>query len=144
MKKLALLVVGLAVLSSFVFAAEQTANLTIGSTPTMPVTKALVSAQTTIPETMILKGDIIDNMCAGSQKAEQLAEFVKTHTKTCALSCVASGYSIFADGKLQKFDMESNAKIEEFLKKEDSKLQVSVVVKKVGDVLSLVSIENQK
>ncbi|MCX5701607.1 MAG: hypothetical protein NTW64_01335 [Candidatus Omnitrophica bacterium] len=140
MKKLAFLVVTLAIASSFVFAAEQTANMTLTSMPT----KSSMPAQTTVPETMILKGDIIDNMCAGSQKAEQLAEFVKTHNKTCALSCVASGYSIFADGKLQKFDMESNAKIEEFLKKQDSKLQVSVVVKKVGDVLSLVSIENQK
>jgi hypothetical protein len=144
MKKLAFLVVTLALASSFVFAAEETANLTITSTPTMPVTKASVSAQATVPETMILKGDIIDNMCAGTQTSEKLAEFIKIHNKMCALSCVASGYSIFADGKLSKFDMESNAKIEEFLKKEDSKLQVSVVVKKVGDVLSLVSIQNQK
>lgn len=135
MKKLVLLVVGLAVLSSFAFAAE-TANTTVAATST-PVQAS---------ETMTLKGDIIDNLCAGMQTPEKLAEFVKTHTKECALrpSYVASGYSIFSDGKLQKFDLESNAKIEGFLKKADSKLQVSVVVKKVGDVLSLVSIENQK
>ncbi len=93
-----------------------------------------------------LKGDIIDNLCAGSQKPEVLSEFIKTHTKECALlpQCVASGYSIFADGKLNKLDKASNAKIEEFLKKADSKLQVVVVAKKAGDVLSIVSIENQK
>jgi hypothetical protein len=144
MKKLALLVIMLAAVSSLAFAAEESANLTMGSTTIIPVTKELTPAKTTVPEAMILKGEIIDNMCAGTQKPEQLAEFVKTHPKTCALSCVASGYSIFADGKLQKFDMESNAKIEEFLKKESSKLQVEVVVKKIDDALSLVSIDNQK
>jgi hypothetical protein len=144
MKKLVLLVVTLAIASSFVFAAEETANLTMGSAPIIPVTKASTPAQTIVPETMILKGDIIDNMCAEMQTPEKLVEFVKTHNKMCALSCVASGYAIFADGKLQKFDMESNVKIEEFLKKEDSKLQVEVVVKRVEDNLSLISIQNQK
>lgn len=28
-----------------------------------------------------LKGDIIDNLCADSQSPDELAEFVKTHTK---------------------------------------------------------------
>ncbi len=94
---------------------------------------------------MTLKGDIIDNNCAGLQKPEDLASFVKTHTKECTLmpACVASGYSIFADGKLYKFDKDSNMKIEEFLKKEDSKLQVTVTANKIGEELSLVSIENQ-
>ena len=96
-------------------------------------------------EDMILKGDVIDNMCAGADKAA-LAESVKTHTKECALmpSCMESGYSIFADGKLYKFDKDSNVKVVEFLKKADSKLQVTVTTKQVGDELSLVSIENQK
>ncbi len=93
-----------------------------------------------------IKGVIIDNMCAGSQKPENLEAFVRTHTKECALlpSCVASGYSIFSEGKLMKFDSKSNTKIEEFLKNPDSKLQVVAVVNKFGDLLSLVSIENQK
>lgn len=95
---------------------------------------------------LTIKGDIIDNQCASSQKPEKLAAFVKTHTKQCALmpQCAASGYSIFSDGKLMKFDKTSNAKIEEFLKKSDSKLQVVVVANKVGDELTLISIENQK
>jgi len=96
------------------------------------------------PASVTLQGDIIDNMCASSQKPEALAEFVKTHTKACAVSCVASGYSIYADGKLSKFDAASNAKVAEFLKKDDSKLAVVVSANKVGDELSLISIENQK
>jgi phosphoribosylamine-glycine ligase len=97
-------------------------------------------------EVMTLKGDIIDNKCAGMQSPEGLGDFVKTHTKMCALmpECIASGYSIYSDGKLMKFDKDSNGKIEEFLKKEDSKLQVVVEAKKTGDELSLVSIQNQE
>jgi hypothetical protein len=93
---------------------------------------------------MTLKGDIIDNMCADSH-TEDLAEFVASHTKGCALmpSCVASGYSLFVDGKLHKFDEASNKKIEEFLKKDDSRLQVEVTIIKKEDKISLVSIKNQ-
>ncbi len=98
------------------------------------------------PEQVSLSGDIIDNLCAGAQKPGDLAAFVKTHTKECALmpQCVASGYSIVVDGKLSKFNKESSAKIAEFLKKADSKLQVTIVAEKAGDELNLVSIENQK
>lgn len=90
-----------------------------------------------------LTGTIIDNMCAGTQKPEELAAFVKTHTKECALTCASSGYAIFAGGKLSKFDKDSNAKVEEFLKKADSTTAVTVVAKDVNGELSLVSIENQ-
>ncbi len=97
-------------------------------------------------QTVTLKGTIIDNQCAGNQTPEQLASFVKGHTKSCALmpSCAASGYAIFADGRLLKFDKESNAKVLEFIKKVDSSLDVTVVAKKAGNMLTLVSIENQR
>lgn len=110
-----------------------------------PVAPA-ATEQPTAAETILLVGDIIDNLCVDMQTSEGLPEFVKTHTKQCTLKpeCVASGYSIFSDGKLYKFDKESNTKIEEFLKEEDSKLQVSITAKKVGEELSLVSIENQE
>jgi len=93
-----------------------------------------------------IKGVIIDNLCAGSQKPEKLAEFVKTHTKECALQpqCVASGYSIFSDGKLMKFDKISNLDIEAFLRLPLSKLQVVVECAQIGDLLRLVYIANQK
>lgn len=96
-------------------------------------------------DVLSFKGDIIDNMCAAENK-DHLADFLKTHSKECALMshCVASGYSIFSDGKLYKFDQASNKKIEEFLRQPDSKLQVSVKAEKVGQELKLVSIENRK
>jgi hypothetical protein len=93
-----------------------------------------------------IKGVIIDNLCAGSQKPEKLPEFVKTHTKECALKpqCVASGYSIFSDGKLMKFDKISNLDIEAFLRMPESKLQVIAECAKNGDLFRLVYIESQK
>lgn len=96
-------------------------------------------------DVLSFKGDIVDNMCAAENK-DNLAEFVKTHTKECALmsDCVASGYSIFADGKLYKFDQASNKRIEEFLRKPNSRLRVELKAEKVGDALKLVSIQNQK
>ncbi len=94
MKRLVLVVLGLCLLVSSGFAAE---------TKSAAVKKS--------PE-LTLKGDIIDNSCAMANKAN-LASYVKTHTKECALrpGCVASGYSIFADGRLMTFDKKSNKKI---------------------------------
>jgi len=133
------------------YAAEgMPANATVESTPVAPVVAPVVDMPTvTAPaapviETMVLKGDIIDNACAGSQQPPALVVFLKKHTKKCALKCSASGYAIFANGVLLKFDNESNAKVEEFLKKTDSKLQVVVEAKETINGLSLVSIKNQK
>jgi hypothetical protein len=93
-----------------------------------------------------MNGTIIDNMCAAGHQAD-IAEFVKAHTKECALmpTCVASGYSLYTEeGKLVAFDDASNAKIKKFLDKKKSSLQVVVKAKMMGDKLSLVSIENKK
>ncbi|MFA5156734.1 MAG: hypothetical protein WC532_05015 [Candidatus Omnitrophota bacterium] len=124
MKKLILTAMVLCLAAGFAFAEEAAME-----TASMP---------------MMVKGTIIDNMCAGAHGAD-LAEFIKTHPKSCALmpDCEASGYAIYADGKLMKFDMASNAKVAEFLKKEDSKLEVVVEVEKAGEELKLVSIKNQ-
>jgi len=120
--------------------AAESAVLPETTTVTIPATA------TTPAEALTLKGSIIDNQCACKQTPEQLSEFVKTHTKECALlpACAASGYSIFADNVLYKFDKESNVKVGEFLKQENNKLSVLVVAKKIGDELNLVSIDNQK
>lgn len=131
MKKILFMLIALCCVSSLAFAedlAEPVASMDIATS-----------------EVLTLQGDIIDNMCAGMNK-DTLAEFVKVHTKECALkpACMATGYAIFANGKLSKFDKDSNAKVAEFLNKADSKLQVTVTAKQVGDELSLVSIENQK
>jgi hypothetical protein len=95
---------------------------------------------------LTIRGDIIDNMCAGTQTPSELAAFVPGHTKECALAppCVASGYSLFDGTQLYKFDSASNAKVESFLRKAASKLQVVIEARKgKGNVLSLVSIMNQ-
>jgi len=140
MKKIVLVLMTVCLVSSLALAAE-VASPAVAVKPADVVVKPVAVAV----KTVMLKGDIIDNMCAGAHK-DALADFVKTHTKQCAIApgCVDSGYSIFADGKLSKFDKDSNVKIVEFLKKEDSKLQVVVTAKKVAGELSLVSIENQK
>lgn len=106
--------------------------------------EAAVPAPEAVPAVVpvVLKGDIIDNMCAGANK-DNTAEFVKGHTKECALMCASSGYSILSDGKLYAFDEESSKKVEEFLKTPESKLQVEVTAMQAGDKLSLLSIKNQ-
>lgn len=134
MKKLSLLVLAICLVCSYAFAQEA-----IVPTPEAPVPAAT-------DETVTITGSIIDNMCAGAQKPEQLGEFVKTHPKSCAVmpECAASGYAIYADGIITKLDKDSSAKVTEFLNKEDSILNVVITAKKVGDELSIISIENQK
>ncbi len=94
-------------------------------------------------EPLTLTGTIIDNMCAGINKAD-LQNFIKRHTKECALKppCAASGYSLFHYGSLIPFDSESNKRIEQFLKEKDSTLAVSVTIKKAGDKYSVISIKS--
>jgi len=154
MKKVLFVLMAFCFVSSLAFAAESIAT-TVATDPTITVATTTETTTTatapvatpsavTIPEAIVLKGDVIDNLCAGTNK-NTLAEFVKTHTKACALmpGCIDSGYSIFADGKLYAFDKDSSAKVAEFLKKADSKLQVTITAKQVGDELNLVSIKNQ-
>ena len=132
MKKLFLFAATFCLLVSFALA-QEVAPVTTPTTVTPEATE------------ITLSGTIVDNQCASAQEPVGLADFVKTHTKQCMLvpECVASGYSIFSEGKLTKFDKVSNVKIEEFLRQENSKPDVTVVVNKVGEELSLVSIRNK-
>jgi hypothetical protein len=120
-KKTIILMIMLCLFSSLAFAQQSAGNLQI-------------------------KGVIIDNSSVDSLKLEKVAELVKVYTKETALKpqSVASGYSIFFKGQLMKFDKISNLDIESFLKVSNSKLQVVVECAKVGDLLRLVYIENQK
>jgi hypothetical protein len=159
MKKAVYLFLGLVFVSVSVFAQTdktekaavkpavvKAAAAAVVATPAVPAAPVVEAAPVKEAEEMVLKGDIIDNNCANALKPDKLAEFVKGHLKACTLmpNCVASGYSIYSDGKLHKFDKPSNAKIEEFLKVAENKLQVVVKAKKTAEGLSLVSIENQK
>lgn len=125
MKKTIFLTFALCFLASFAFAQATTAVIT---------------------KEVTIKGIVIDNACLGANK-DKAAEFVKTHPKSCALmpDCAKSGYSIVTeDGKVYKFDKNSNKKVEEFLKKEDSKTNVVINAKDIKGELNLISIENQK
>jgi hypothetical protein len=142
MKKLVFLTIALCFIASFAYAQAPKTPAAASATTAVPAIEP-VTVPATEPAIVTLNGTIIDNMCAGTQKPEELAAFVKTHTKECALKCAPSGYAIFANGKLSKFDKDSNVKVEEFLKKADSKTDVVVVAKEVNGELSLVSIGNQ-
>lgn len=133
MKRLFLFALAFSMMATVAFAQSDTESAAVAAP--VPVAE----------DTIVLKGDIIDNMCVNAHK-DSLADFVKTHAKECPLApgCMESGYSIFADGKLYKFAKDSNAKVVEFLKKDDSKLQVVITAKDENGELSLVSIENQK
>jgi len=82
---------------------------------------------------MEMKGTIIDNNCANANK-KNLAVFIKTHTKECALmpACMATGYALYSGSMLYKFDKASTSKIADFLKLPGSKLDVVVMVKMTG------------
>ncbi|MDD5561998.1 MAG: hypothetical protein PHT50_07750 [Candidatus Omnitrophica bacterium] len=149
MKKMLFVLMAFCFASSLAFAEDVTesGDTTMADTAMSNDTAATMPADTaeSAPETMVLKGDVVDNMYADANK-DNLAETIKANTKENSLKpeCMDSGYSIFADGKLYAFDYDSNAKVADFLKNADSKLQVTVTAKQVGDELSLVSIENQE
>ncbi|MCX5694413.1 MAG: hypothetical protein NT014_04715 [Candidatus Omnitrophica bacterium] len=163
MKKVFFVLMALCLVSSLAFAAESTATTATKDTTaatTVAVTTAATTASAAVTTAtpvvvaepaaaavseVMLNGVIVDNTCVAANK-DNMAEYVKTHAKECALKpgCIESGYSIFADGKVYAFDTASSAKVVGFLKQADSKLQVAITAKQVGDELSLVSIENQK
>lgn len=104
-----------------------------------------VTQDYTVPAGAVtLKGTLIDNLCADGHKAD-IGTFIKKHTKECALmpNCAASGYSLYANGKMMKLDADSNGMAKEFLKDSDSKMDVEVEAVDTANGLSLVSIKNQ-
>ncbi|MFA5059369.1 MAG: hypothetical protein WC676_01930 [Candidatus Omnitrophota bacterium] len=153
MKKTIYMILALCLVASFAFAQEEAVmdadvNAVVADQPVvdeaMAVDEAVEEAMPTDEGVVVLQGYVLDNMCAQAHQND-LAEFAPTHPKTCALEpdCAASGFSIYADGKLSKFDKESSAKIEEFLKAEGNESKVEVTAKDVNGELSLISITNQ-
>jgi type 1 fimbria pilin len=87
-----------------------------------------------------LSGYIIDNACSATRATgEGALEKVKAHTTKCAQmpNCAKSGYAIYADGKLYKFDEDGNKKVAELLKntKTEKGLGVSVEGTADGDIV---------
>jgi len=95
-------------------------------------------------QSMTMEGYIIDTKCADANM-DNLAEFVPSHTKACALApaCAESGYQFYSMGKLWKFDKESSDKVHEFLEMPGSTLHVSVeMMHGEGNMIKLVSVAN--
>ena len=94
---------------------------------------AALSAQ---DKTVTLDGYLIDNACASSHSADKdFANMVKTHGTSCATmeSCEKSGYAVYANDKLYKFDDKGNASAEELLKSTTSKKGLRVKVEGTVD-----------
>lgn len=91
-----------------------------------------------------LNGYVIDNACSARATGEGAMEKVKAHSTKCAQmpKCAESGYAIFADGKLYKFDAEGNKKVAELLKatKSEKGLGVSVEGTADGDTIHVAKI----
>jgi len=87
-------------------------------------------------KSVTLTGYLIDNACAASHATDKtFGTWVKTHGTSCATmeSCDKSGYAVFADDKLYKFDDAGNTSAEELLKNTKSKTGLHVKVEGTVD-----------
>lgn len=91
-----------------------------------------------------LSGYVIDNACSARATGDGALDKVKAHSTKCAQmpACAKSGYAIFADGKLYKFDEDGNKKVAELLKatKSEKGLGVSVEGTADGDIIHVAKI----
>lgn len=105
---------------------------------------AFIAARVMEPNAQRLRGVIIDNLCARAHGLE-LDSYILTHTKQCALLpyCAGSGYSIVAQGRLYHFTEKSSRKVEHFLRRSGSALDVSAKVRIMQDSsVELISLKN--
>ena len=82
-------------------------------------------------KTVTLDGYMIDNACAASHSTDKtFGTWVKTHGTSCAMmdSCEKSGYAVYADDKVYKFDDKGNDSAAELLKNTKSKKGLHVKV----------------
>jgi hypothetical protein len=91
-----------------------------------------------------LSGYVIDNACSARATGDTALDKVKAHSTKCAQmpNCAASGYAIYSDGKLYKFDEDGNKKVAELLKntKSEKGLGVSVEGTVENDTLHVTKI----
>jgi hypothetical protein len=111
------------------------------------VSSVVVKAETKkgkISEKLTITGTLVDNHCAYANTTG-MKNFLKSYSRECALmpECAASGFSLYHHGALLRINKESNNKIEQFLKHEESKLDVIVVVERSGEEYNLISIKNR-
>ena len=92
--------------------------------PLIVVLAVMAGALMAQDKTVTLTGYMIDNSCAANHANDKtFATWVKTHGTSCAMmdSCEKSGYAVFADDKLYKFDDAGSASAEALLKATKSK-----------------------
>ena len=92
--------------------------------PLVVVLALMAGALIAQDKTVTLTGYMIDNSCAANHaKDKTFATWVKTHGTSCAMmeACEKSGYAVFADDKLYKFDDAGNSSAEALLKATKSK-----------------------
>ncbi len=92
--------------------------------PLIVVLALMAGALIAQDKTVTLTGYMIDNSCAANHaKDKTFATWVKTHGTSCAMmeACEKSGYAVFADDKLYKFDDAGNSSAEALLKATKSK-----------------------
>lgn len=91
-----------------------------------------------------ITGIIIDNKSA-EKYHDELERFIRMYPKAQAILPVSveSGYSIYVDSELYKFNEESNKKIVEFLQKRNNILKVVIKAEEIDDELELKSIKNE-
>ena len=82
-----------------------------------------------------MSGVLIDQMCGEKMaKKDDPQKAAEAHKKDCALKCGGdAGYAIMSDGKLTKLSSDSKDKVEEYLKKDDSKTEVTISGTKQDD-----------
>ena len=98
------------------------------------------------PQGVKLTGYLIDNMCASKHVNDKdFGDRVKRHPTSCALEdvCEKTGFAVFADGKLYKFDQAGNSSAKELLKNTKTKKGVQVAVEGTldGDTLHVTKLE---
>jgi hypothetical protein len=82
-----------------------------------------------------MTGVIVDSMCAEKMASkDDPQKAAEAHKKACALKCGKDGsYVLMSEGKTTKISDDSKAKVEEYLKKDDSKTSVKVEGTKKDD-----------
>src|SRR5260370_36433638 len=92
--------------------------------PLVVVLALMAGALIAQDKTVTLTGYMIDNSCAANHATDKtFATWIKTHGTSCATmdSCEKSGYAVFADNKLYKFDEAGNTSAAELIKNTKSK-----------------------
>ena len=100
-------------------------------------------------KTVKVSGYLIDNACGGAHVNDaNFGERVKKHSKSCALMppCVESGYAVYSEGKLYKFDQDGNKSVADLLKDTETKSGIMVAVEGTldGDTLHVTKLMEVK